>query len=180
MRTLPLVGLFAITLQWLGLLFVVVKWPRGRQYTFSQHVVLHRSGIIFYIALFTITLPILSFFLLLWLQPTHHLSFWFDIFVVASVIAQYLCTFIPETTGRRAIAHRVLAGLSALCLLPATLLLLPVQKVHVLVVICSAAMLLSMATATLKQGRSISLWLQVTYYLGFFAPIGYLALVDLV
>lgn len=86
--------------------------------TFSQHVALHRSAVLYYIGLFTVVLPLLAIFLLGWFMPTFHLSWWFGFFVVVACTTQYACTFVPETGGRKTRYHRLLAGISAVSLLP--------------------------------------------------------------
>jgi hypothetical protein len=117
-QLLPLSFLILI----LGLSFILIKWPRGRSHTFSQHIAASKVAIAFYIGLFLVSLTPLMLFITRWFVPTYHLSIWFLVFTWVAVIAQLLCTFIPEVGGRMTNWHRSLAFLSADMLLPLVLL----------------------------------------------------------
>lgn len=110
---------------WIGLallsvgLYGVVKfWPEGgSSRTFSQHVAYHNTGVLYYILLFTLTLPIFAGFFFHWFIPTYQLPAIFGVFIAIGLIAQYLCTLVPEISTKRRAVHRGLAFVSALGLL---------------------------------------------------------------
>jgi hypothetical protein len=116
-------GLLAVGILTVGLSFVVVKWPKSRHFTVSQHVAVSKRSIIYYVALFTLVLSLLILFFLPWFVPEFEAIVWFSVLIIASCVAQLACTLIPETGGQSDY-HRVLAGISAILLVPALTLLL--------------------------------------------------------
>lgn len=168
-------GLVAVAILVAGLAFVVRRWPRGVSYTFSQHVALRRSSQIYYAALFFVTMPLLVLFFVKWFVPEYNISHWFTALVASSAIAQCACTLVPETGGTRSHTHRALAGMSAVLLIPALLVLLSagfsvVQNTGILL---SAAILAGIAAiVALSRGEHrYFLVLQTLYFAFFFAPI---------
>src|SRR5882672_2950783 len=111
-------GLWAFVILFVGLLFIVWRWPHGKHMTFSQHIAGARHTIVYYILLFSPALPLLVLFFTKWFVPAFGLPYLFSWFVVLASLAQYACTFIPEVGGWKTQWHQTLAGLSALCLLP--------------------------------------------------------------
>lgn len=155
---------------------MIIRWPQGKHATFSQHVAPRRQSIIYYSALFCIVLPILLLFFVGWFTPTFNLPVWFNLFIVASSITQIVCTLIPETGGWKTTYHRMLAGLSATCLIPALLLIAFSNQFdgisRVLAVLGTAAMLGIIITLIRSGGKhSHFLLLQSTYYAVFFIPV---------
>lgn len=57
-----LFGILAVSILAVGLSLVVVKWPRSRHFTFSQHVAVSKQSILYYVGLFTVVLPLLVLF----------------------------------------------------------------------------------------------------------------------
>jgi hypothetical protein len=117
-------GLLATAILILGLAFVAYKWPHGRHKTFSQHVATQRIAVIYYCLLFLVVLPLLVAFFAGWFVPHFGANQWLTIFVILAAIFQSACTFVPETGGRKTVWHQALAGLSAICLVPAMAVLL--------------------------------------------------------
>lgn len=167
-------GLLAFCILLGGLTFIIWRWPQGTQYTFSQHVAVHRYRILYYIALFTITLPLLLLFFLKWFMPAFGLSDAFGIFLIVASLAQYACTLIPEVGGRMTTYHRLLAGVSGLSLIPPLVLLLSSDAITMAGKLVTAASLLVMVGIIFalfrgKGQHSRFLYLQVGYYAAFFA-----------
>src|SRR5687768_4830790 len=111
----PLGALSAVIL-FAGLFYIVNKWPQGKHITYSQRIATSKQGIIYYILLFSLVLPLLILFFVKWFIPAFNLSPWFGFFVFASSLSQYLCTLIPEVGGRKSRYHRFFAFSSALLL----------------------------------------------------------------
>lgn len=169
-------GLIAITILTLGLAFVALKWPEGKHLTFSQHVAKNMHRIIYYNLLFTIVLPLLLLFFWGWFIPTFDISTWFGVLIVASSVTQYTCTLIPEVGGWKTRYHRLLAGASAIFLVPAQLLLLFANNVEILskivVAISLCIMLAVIFLIAINKGQhKYFLLLQSLYFTAFFAPI---------
>ena len=113
-------------------------------------------------------------------MPTFGLSTRFGFFVIISSITQYACTLIPEVGGRKTQYHRLLAGVSAVLLVPAQMLLLfastidTTQKVVTGISVC--LMLAIIFLIALNNGRHrYFLLLQSLYFGAFFAPILFIA-----
>jgi len=173
-------GLIATVLLTLGLGFVIARWPEGGRKTFSQRVAVERHRTIYYIALFTIVLPLLLTFFLGWFAPQFGLSAWFGIFVIISSVTQYACTFIPEIGAWRTQVHRTLAGISASCLLPALACVLWVDTIEtsakVFAGICGGIMISTIYIALVSDEKTDNfLAIQIVYYAAFFVPILYIS-----
>lgn len=159
-----------------GLTFLVTKWPQSKHMTFSQHAAAYRHTILYYIALFSIVLPLLVLFFVGWFVPAFHLSVWFSLCIVVSSLAQFACTLIPEVGGRKTQYHQLLAGVSAILLLPPIALLLMTGNLSLLgksvvafgLLIMFAVVGVISLNANKKQHL---LWLQASYFAAFLLPI---------
>lgn len=169
-------GLVSFLILICGLLFTVVRWKGGLHMTFSQHVARSRWSIIYYSALFAVTLPILYVFFIEWFVPTFRLPEWFVFFVTVSVAAQFLCTLFPEVGGWKTVAHRIFTGVSGIALLPLVLMIAMSSQVTqagtVLAGISLVAMVALLTIALRNQsGYRYALLLQVGYYALFFLVV---------
>jgi hypothetical protein len=169
-------GLLSVVILLSGLLFVVYKWSHGTNLTFSQTVAKQKHSIIYYSTLFSIVLPLLLLFFIDWLTPEFQLSVWFSIFIVVSSVTQLFCTFIPEVGGWKTKYHRALAGISALCLIPALLFLIVSNSIGAAsraIAALSLIVMLGIIFVLIKQKgiHTHLLVLQSVYFIAFFAPI---------
>ena len=168
-------GLLAFLILVLGLGFILWRWPQGKHLTFSQHVAVARYKRIYYIVLFAIALPLLLIFFGQWFVPTFGLSMWFTIFVSLAALAQCICTLIPELEGWRKKSHQLLAGISALSLLPPLGYIVVTTHIPIVGRVISVVSLLGMVGVIgillLRKGSRYHLVLQVVYYVAFFLPI---------
>lgn len=164
-----------------GLAFLVVRWPQGKNKTFSQHAAAQRATIYYYIALFLIVNPLLAFFFYDYFIPKYHLSFIFSAAISLAIAGQFIAAFVPEVGGWKSRVHRQAAGWSAFGLFLATAsivvdqpLPLPIQIVGVMTLIfmlfCSVLTLKATLSRKLFEHRYF-LWLQIGYYALFFAVI---------
>lgn len=169
-------GLWAVVILAAGLVFLVRKWPQSKYQTFSQHAAAYKHTILYYILLFSVVLPLLTLFFVGWFVPAFHLSASFDVFIVLSAMAQYACTFVPEVGGRKTKAHQLLAGLSAIFLLPPMILLLSSRDVDTVGRIVTAvgffAMLGVVCSLFLHRRKRLPLLLlQAAYFAAFLMPV---------
>lgn len=173
-------GYLSVLLLAAGLTFVVLKWPRGIQYTFSQHVAPKNSSSIFYSLLFIVTLTLLLIFFASYFIPSYELPILFKQLLVISCVAQILCTFFPERGKERTKIHRVFAGISAACL-PLLLAILSVWSTidgvdKILVRVCFVIMMAILCFAVFTKLKSThALILQIAYNIAFFVPILFIA-----
>ncbi len=161
----------------IGLYGVVRFWPEGgASKTFSQHVANHKAGVLYYITLFTITLPIFAVFFFYWFIPTYQPSAIFGLFIIIGLLAQYLCTFVPEVGTKPRAVHRALAFISALGLLLAIVTALFsvsfsfIDKVILVIGFLTMTFLLSILIAT-RTKHPMTLYAQTGYFIAFFASI---------
>lgn len=169
-------ALIATAVLLLGLCFVIRKWPYGLHATFSQHVARHKTATIFYTLLFAVTLPLLCAFFVKWFTPQFMLTLWVNVLVIASSIFQLACTMIPEVAGWRTKWHQVLAGISAVLLLPVLGIVALSQQVEaigravaVIGILCIVSVII--LAAYLRGKHSRLLLLQSCYFIAFFVPI---------
>jgi hypothetical protein len=174
------VGLLAVAILAFGLTFLVVKWPLGIHRTFSQHAAVKRMLTTYYFALFSVALSLLLTFFITWFVPTFQVSRWFILLVAASSVCQILCTLIPETKGWKVRWHQILAGLSAILLLPSLFVLFYANTVQIDGKICLVISIFMMcgviATTLIRRTRlRHQLLLQATYFIAYFVPIMYIS-----
>lgn len=169
--------LLAVLLLVIGLAFVVVRWPRGIRYTFSQHVATSKAGILYYIGLFAVLLPILVAFIAKYFVPGYGITPAVTWLIGLSALTQFACTLVPETGGRRTTAHQLLAGISGGLLLPVLALSLSTGTGFstagiIIGWLAFGIMLAVLATIVLlKSKKSPNLLLQSTYFAAFFTAM---------
>ncbi len=155
---------------------MVWKWPQGKHKSFSQHASAYRHTYFYYIGLFAVVLPLLLLFFTDWFVPTFNLSGWFMVCIGLSMITQILVTLIPESGGKKSLYHRRFAFVSALLLIPPLVIIAMSESVSMFGRISSVVALITMFSiiVVLIAGRGKHkqlLWLQVGYFVAFFAAV---------
>ena len=172
-------GLVSFFILVAGLLFTVLRWKGGLHMTFSQHVARARSSTIYYSVLFAVSLPLLYLFFANWFVPEFKLTGWFTVLVAISVVAQFLCTLVPEVGGWKTTVHRLLTGVSVAMLLPIMYVLAGAPTIpssgKYLAALCLAGMVGILGFAIFHKNHKFTLLLQAGYYLLFFLPVLYVA-----
>jgi hypothetical protein len=166
-------GIISIAILLMGLLFLIKKWPKSIHHTFSQHATTSKASIIYYISLFTITLPLLAIFLLVWFVPMFNVPMVFIIFISLSLICQYACTFVPEI-GANIKNHQLLAGISGLLLLPSLVVLLYIPGLDFMdkiITLISIVIMIGIVLRVIDHKSKYALLLQSVYFIAFFTPI---------
>lgn len=168
-------GLLAVLILTLGLTFLVRKWPQGKHLTFSQHAAKQRQSIGYYIGLFSVVLPLLNLFFAEWLVPMLGLSGWFTICVVVSSAAQLACTLVPEVVGWRTKWHQMLAGISALLLIPPIAIIFFSSVIStwlkVIVFVCGTVMVGVIGAASFLKSKTFGWPVQALYFAAFFVAV---------
>lgn len=180
MENARLLGPLSIVLLAIGLTFIPLYWRHDFHTTFSQHVAKQRWSIIYYIALFSVTLPLFFLFVAEWALPYYHLTLFFGGSIFLAAIFQLGCTLVIEKGQRRTFYHRLLAGASALCLVPPIAILTLTQsipaKIRLLAFVSNVIMLAIISVVVLKKGKPrYFLLLQIAYFTAFFVPMLLLA-----
>ncbi len=174
-----ILGLVSIGLLASGLLLLAGRWPLGIHQTFSAHAAQSKKLSAYYFFIFAVTLPLFYVYLYGWVVPTLGASVWAAYIFLFVILTQIACTFFPETgSSTKVVAHRALAGISALLLVPVLVLLaLSVGGLaHYSIVTGLVVMLTSLLLGVIGRGR-YALILQASYCLAFFVPVlvlGYL------
>jgi hypothetical protein len=169
-------GVLATLILAVGLGFIIKRWPSGKNRTFSQHIAASRQGIVYYIGLFAVVLPILLLFFLRWFIPTNSFSWVFISAIVGAAILQFLCTLVPEVGGWKSTVHRFLAFTSAI------LLLVPIALIAISSNVSTVAMVVALLSFTAMSGivlflvaknaeHESLLIIQTSYYALFFLAI---------
>lgn len=174
MNTWQLIGILSIYMLATCLLVLVLRWPLGIHHTFSRHASQSVRLSVYYMLVFSITMPLLLLSFVYWVVPSHTLTNWITYLLGVSIITQIICTFFPESNSdrQRSFIHRVFAGISATLLAP-TLIIITVSVDGVLQIITLFGLLImtiALSAAVLLRGK-YALLLQACYYAGFFIPI---------
>lgn len=169
-------GLIAAVITIIGLVFLVYKWPKGKEYTFSQHAAAHKSATIYYSALFAVMLPVLLLFFVEWFIPTFTLPLWFTIFIILSAVTQFACTLVPENGRLKSKYHRFLAFSSAILLLPAMLIMIVSRNITPAMTVLTITMMgimvgITVFLSSVKGTHRNLLFLQTSYFACFFVAI---------
>jgi len=161
-----------------GLAFLVYTWPLGRHATFSQHAAAQKHTVLYYIALFAASLPMLFIFFVGWFVPRFNLPSIFSICAALSITLQHAVTLIPEVGGWKTTWHRILTGFSATLLLPMVWILTSSPHIPQSARILSAIALIIMVGIMLyhvlladKETPKNQLLLQSGYYGAFFLVV---------
>ncbi len=170
---MQLILLVCIIILGVGLAGVLRLWPRGKKFSFSQHVAQNRIAIVYYFILFSIVETLLTVYLVAWFAPTFLIHQLFIYFFIVSAVSQVACTIFPER-GRWVVLHRWLAGMSGLFLIPALVVLLWANislLAKSITLICLLVMCVCIVILVRDQKRRVPYALQIVYYAGFLLPI---------
>jgi hypothetical protein len=168
--------LYALAILIIGLAYLVRRWPAGIQHTFSQHAARQKVTIYYYMALFSIVLPILYVFFDKYFVPKYQLPHIVLLLVGLSSIAQIACAIIPETGGKKTIIHQTLAGISAVLLVGVLIPNLSAPLITFFDKVITTLALLVMSSVLLlavlnKKFALPALLLQIVYFSAFFVAI---------
>ena len=111
-------GAVSIVVGWLGLIFLIRKWPGNKSMAFSNHAAVTKSANIFYGIIFTIVLPPLFIFFARWFVPALSLPSIFIYMALLACIGQLVASWAPTTNGLRAQVHKIAAFTMHSLLLP--------------------------------------------------------------
>lgn len=172
---LKYLGLLSVCVLFLGLWFITKRWSYDKHHTFSQHVARYKSAIFFYMLLFVIVLIPLNIFFIKWFVPTYHISHWFIAVIIFSSITQIGCTLIPEVGNIKTKIHQALAGLSAISLIPALVILnlAHIASIDKIITIISLLLMATVIAIVIRQKdlHKHLLLLQVFYFGALFLPV---------
>ena len=163
-----------------GLAGLIWLWPRGHEFSFSQHAAQSRGATIYYSSLFLVAMPLFAAYFMLWFQPKFGTPILFIVCTTLAATLQITCTFFPEK-GRWVKLHRLLAGLSAALLIPslALLLLANVTPLSKGIIVGGIIAMLAVAVVLARdKKRCVPYALQLVYYAAFFVPIIWIACVN--
>lgn len=154
-----------------GLCFLVYRWPRGGVHaTFSHHAATSRASTLYYVVLFSLTLPLLSIWCSYWFIPQHDLPSWLGLVLVAGCVFQLAAAVVAECPPN-ATKHRAITALSMVCMM-ALVITLYVYSQPLFIAGCVAIMVgLVMYAAQHGERTRYQLFVQAAFYTCFFAAI---------
>jgi hypothetical protein len=114
-------GPISIAITWLGLAFLVYKWPGEVPLSFGLRAAAHRKSYLLYLGIFVVTLPLFFVFIVKWFVPVLHLPHKYIYIALAAVLLQLVVAIVPEVKGKKARIHRASAGIMTFLLIPLTL-----------------------------------------------------------
>ncbi len=166
---------FSLAILISGLLGLLVWKGFSIKRTFSQKAATSQASTIYYSLLFAVAIPLLYLFFTTDLMPRLQLETEFYVIMTVSLVAQFLCTLLPER-GRTIMAHRVVTGISGVLLLPMLLIIalsgnttLTEHIMTIFSLLCMTGLLIIAGVNQLEHRHA--LLFQVGYYVLFFAPI---------
>lgn len=118
------VGLVLIILTWMGLIFLIKKWPGNKSMTLSQHAAPNKNSRLFYLLLFLITLPPFYLFITNWLVPNLSLPVIYTYVAGLAIVSQIIAAVVPDNGGLKTKIHNLGAYGMATLLIPLTGLIL--------------------------------------------------------
>ncbi|MEO5690904.1 MAG: hypothetical protein ABIQ64_01830 [Candidatus Saccharimonadales bacterium] len=168
--------LAAVVLHIFSLLLLLKMRGFNTDETFSQKAAKSNLSAVLYSLSFIVPFVFLYLFFTNWFIPQFNLSGLFYLFLVIALGFQILCTFFPERGGWLTFLHQTLTGISAISLLPLLILIVLSNTVNVPGRILSTIAILWMVYLLYiglrnLQGHAKALWLQIGYYVLFFASI---------
>lgn len=170
------VGMFSMSLMWLGLIHTVRRWPGNSSMSFSLHAAQTRGSKVFYFLLFLATLPMFFAFLAYWLVPNLQLGERFTIIALIGCVGQMIAAVVPQVPGLRWKVHLIAAYTMAITFLPLTAMIIFAEGLPSVVRIVASVMLAYMiATLALflcvKQLQKKYLYFQAGYIAAFHMAI---------
>lgn len=102
-------GLISIFVTWVGLLFLVMKWPGNRSMTYSQHAAQNVQSRIYYALMWIIILPVFYYFVAFWLRDELNLPNAYFIISSLATAGMFVAALVPEIGKTQRIIHRIAA-----------------------------------------------------------------------
>jgi hypothetical protein len=165
-------GLLSITITWLTLAFLLVKWSPQKGKSISQHAAASKQAYFMMGIVETIVLPLFYLFIVKWFVPHFQLPRLFTVTVSLSALGFFIAAWIPDTQGWLSIVHRLWAYGSATLFIPATTILClssnisDTAKITSFIVLAYEIISLSLFFTT-EKAKQFHLYLQGGYILLF-------------
>lgn len=169
-------GVISIVIIWLGLLYLINKWPGKPSMSFSLHATQTKGAQIYYFLLFLVSLPLFYIFIVGWYVPSLHLNSWFVVLTTIGVIGQLIAATVPAVPGRKTAIHNIGAYGMAATFIPLSLIVAMAGDVHMYARVVAALAVLYMictlgAALVLPRLRAHYIYFQAGYIAAFHAVI---------
>lgn len=143
-------GLISIVATWLGLLFLIHKWPGNKSMSFSLHAAQTKTAQVYYFFLFGLTMPLFYLFVTHWFIPALQLPNLYTYLVILGIAGQVVAIAVPAIPGIKEKIHNIGAYLMALTLLPTTMLVLFTGVPDAVKAVAALGLLWMVATLTMS------------------------------
>lgn len=169
-------GPISIVQLWLCLLFMIRRWPGNKSMTYSAHAAATRSGIVYYLFIFTLHMVLFYLFAINWFVPTFGLPWIFAVILLVAMLGQFIALLVPSTGGRKSTIHEFTAYFMHTLLLPLCLFIVFTGSfstfARAYALVASVAMLVMWYLfATAKDSGNRNIVLQTVYGLSFHTAI---------
>lgn len=164
-------GITSIAIIWLGLLFVLYKWPGNASMSFSLHAAQTKAGQLFYLILFLVSLPLFYLFIIQWFVPTFQFGWLFVTLVTIGVIGQFVAVLVPALPGKKELIHNAAAYTMGLTFIPLSFMI-ALADVSIVARYITGAAIVYMLMAPLlyafvRRTHAYYLYFQAAYILAF-------------
>jgi len=119
----PIAGILTVTFTWVGLLFLVKRWPGDSSMTFSQHAAQTSSAQLYYAVMWSLALPPFVSFIIYGVYDRLSLPSIFIPLVIAASTLMLVAAYVPEIGGWKTTIHRLAAFSMATLFLPIVVLI---------------------------------------------------------
>jgi len=101
-----ILGPLSVFTMWIGLAFLVYKWPGKLDMSLSRHAAQTKWASIYYAALLMPAVAAFYLFMTRWFIPTYHLPEVANYILLIGVLGQYVACLVPDTTGNASKIHQ--------------------------------------------------------------------------
>jgi len=106
-ENVKILGPLSIVIIWLGLAFLVYKWPGKLDMSLSRHAAQTKRASVYYALLLMPAVTVFYIFMTKWFMPTFQLPMIAQYILATGVLGQYVACLVPDTKGMASKIHQV-------------------------------------------------------------------------
>lgn len=105
-ESFKMLGPLSVFTIWIGLAFLVYKWPGKLDMSLSRHAAQTKWASVYYASLLMPAVAAFYLFMTRWFIPTYHLPKLATYVLLIGVLGQYIACLVPDTTGVASKIHQ--------------------------------------------------------------------------